>query len=210
MPHPWEPPPIPTRGNRSSRTLYESIGRFLATWEEIEIALSHLYAAAVGQTRFDAGATQAYGKKYNFQDRITALEAAFLKHSIRAPNQGHESRFREIITQIRGYSARRNDVAHGIVRLINIAQDPQSTLLATPNPPEWCLVPPDFGESKFVSPYIPAYALTSREINRLAANFWPIARQVFALASEIELLRHASRRKSPLPLPPPHSSPHRS
>ena len=40
--NPWDAPPFPKRGNRSSRVLYEAIGRALTTWELLETYLAKI------------------------------------------------------------------------------------------------------------------------------------------------------------------------
>jgi hypothetical protein len=202
MPDPWHPPPFPKRGNRSSRALYEAIGRALSTWEELETMLAHLYAALCGRSQFDTKANHAYGEELNFRNRLTELEHAGCRYFVKRPNQTQEGELAWVIRYVRGYSQRRNDVAHGVVRVLRMVLDPRQGLLSVSLPTEWCLVPPHFREAKFVSPDTPAHILTSREINRFAAAFWPIIRRTHALATAVELPRHALRRRSVVPPPP--------
>jgi hypothetical protein len=197
---PWHPPPFPKRGNRSSRALYEAIGRALCTWEELETMLAHLYAALCGRSQFDAKANHAYGEELNFRNRLTELERAGCRYFVKRPDQTQEGELAWVIRYVRGYSQRRNDVAHGVVRLLHMVLDPRQGLLTAPT--EWCLVPPDFREAKFVSPDTPAHILTSREINHFATAFSPIIRSTHALASAVELPQYASRRRFAVPPPP--------
>src|ERR1700693_2666187 len=143
MAEPWDRPPFPQQGNRSSRALYESIGRALCAWEELETALAHSYAALCDKSRFDERANNAYGEESNVKRRIDALRLAGRKYFARRPNQELEGELFWIVKYVEGYSARRNDVAHGVVRLIHMVKDPRATFLGgPPGPPQWCLVPP--------------------------------------------------------------------
>jgi hypothetical protein len=36
MPNPWEPPLFPDHGDNDNKTLFESIGRALTAWEDLE------------------------------------------------------------------------------------------------------------------------------------------------------------------------------
>jgi hypothetical protein len=197
MPDPWDPPPLSKRGNRSNRALYEAIGRALSTWEELETILPGLYAALCGHSRFDPAANNAYGKEPNFRKRLTALERAGSRYFMRKPDQILEGELAWVIRNSAGYSRRRNDVAHGVVRLL----DPQQGTLTVSVPAQWCLVPPHFRGAKFSAPETPVYILTSREINGFAVAFWPIFRRAHALVDAVELPAHALRRKSFAPPP---------
>jgi hypothetical protein len=87
MSYPWDHPPFPTRGNRSDGSLFEALVRTLNAWEEIEISMSHLYAAFVASDRFDPTASHAYGEDANFNQRSAKLARAAQAHFIRHPSQ---------------------------------------------------------------------------------------------------------------------------
>lgn len=53
MTDPWDRPPFPKRGHRSTLSLYVSIGRALNFWEMLEVALARLYSALSEQELFD-------------------------------------------------------------------------------------------------------------------------------------------------------------
>jgi hypothetical protein len=201
MPDPWDRPPFPKRGNRSDRVLYEAIGRALATWEELETMLAHLYAALCGHSAYDTKANHAYGAPLNFRTRLAKLERAGVDYFTKHPHPTLEAELGWVIQNAAGWSQRRNDVAHGVMRFLHMALDPQAGLLTGRGPPQCCLVPPHFDEAKFVSRDTPAHILTSREINAFAAAFWPIIRRAFALARAVELPQHALRRRSFVPPP---------
>lgn len=199
MSEPWDPPPFPKRGNRSYRVLLESIGRALTTWEELESYLANLYAALCGQDCYDQKANNLYGDELNFSGRIAALEQAGSRYFIKRPNQAREGELAWVIKYVTGYSRRRNDVAHGVVRCLQVVTDSSKTILGSNL--EWCLIPPHFREKKYVTPNDPVHILTSVEINKFAKDFWPILRGVYRLALAVELPPHASRRRFVLPPP---------
>jgi hypothetical protein len=201
VPDPWDAPPFPKRGNHSRRVLYESIGRALSTWEELESTLARLYAAFCGKDQYDTEANHAYGTELNFRNRLTELQRSACRYFIKRPHQDLEGDLAWVVRYATGYSRRRNDVAHGVVRLLHMVLDPRQGFLSAE--PGWCLVPPHFREDKFSSPTLPDYILTSREINRFANAFWPLVRRAHALSDTVELPHYASRRRSAVPPPWP-------
>lgn len=203
MPNPWDAPPFPKRGNKTERALFESIGRALTAWENIEAFLASLFAALQGKDLTNREAHNEYGIEANFQGRLRALREAGDAYFVKRPNQALEGEFFSLLKEIEGWSARRNDVAHGLVCAMHLARDRSRTLLSG-GPLEWCLVPPEFREAKYLDRNTPAHILTSREINAFAAAFFPVARRAHALTRAVELPQHALRRKRVVPpLSPP-------
>ena len=184
MPHPWDRPPFPARGNRSDRVLFDAIGRTLNAWEEVEISMAHLYATLATGDRFDSQANHLYGEEANFNGRLTTLEQAAEQRFIAEPSQPVEGEFSRLMRFVRGYSARRNDIAHGHALYIHWVRDPASreTLLSFGADLSWCWVPPHFRANKFNAQNRPEYVLTSREINEFGLTFWDIARAFSSLS----------------------------
>jgi hypothetical protein len=78
----------------------------------------------------------------NFRARLAKLERAGTQYFTKRPHQDLEADLAWIVQNAAGWSQRRNDVAHGVVRLLHMVLDPRETLLTAPT--EWCLVPPHF------------------------------------------------------------------
>ena len=197
MTDPWDRPPIPKRGNRSDKTLFEALGRTLNAWEEIEISMSHLYAAFSVYDRFDGTATHAYGVPANFRDRMTLLQRAADLHFIAHPNQEVEGEFHRLMRFAEGYSARRNDIAHSRASQIVWAlpmPDTAAEFVEIRDREEWCLIPPFFRAKKFTPDRRPTYAFTSRELNELGKVFWDIAHAFTNLSIMVSLHRYPPSR----------------
>jgi hypothetical protein len=173
MPDPLDRPPFPKRGNKSDCILFEAIGRTLNAWEEVEISLAHLYAAAVSGDRFDSAANHAYGEPTNFRQRIECLQRVAARRFINHPSQPIEGEFARLMELINGYAARRNDIAHGHTLPVQWLVDPadRPVLLSIAGQVQWCLVPPHFRANKFTARQRPAYALTSWEIRESGLVF---------------------------------------
>jgi hypothetical protein len=108
----WTLPRAPF-GDEHDDPLYLAVGKALSQWEELETALSGLFAVLV-ESRSPA-ATRAYGIVASAQGRYDLLcNAAEVYFAER--DQAAYAQFREIIKTLRLASPRRNDVAHGVVR----------------------------------------------------------------------------------------------
>lgn len=192
MGNPWDRPPFPKRGNKSIRVLQQAMGFSLSAWEQIEIALAHLYAAMTTGDRFNSSANHAYGEPANFAQRFASLQQIAEQHFMKYPSQDIEGEFCRLGKLITGYSGRRNDIAHSQALYIHWAIDhpPHRTILGmTENDRQWCLTPPHFRANKFTGRNRPAYALTSREVREFGLVFWDIAHAVSNLS--IWVIQHA-------------------
>jgi len=139
------------------------------------------------QCVFDEGKNREYGRPANFRERLTNLEAAGCRYFCKWPHQDLEGELTWVIRYAMGYSQRRNDIAHGIVRLagvVGIDIDIRDEM-------RWCVLPPHSRADKFTSGNMPTYILTSREINRFAKAFEAIVVRAWKLARAVELPRHA-------------------
>jgi len=167
MADPWDVPPLPTRGDDSDDTTYAAVGRFISSWEGCEVTLSLLHAAFVKQP-FRAQAMWEYGGGRIFAARLQILERAGCAHFRRKPDQDGEGDFKLLMTRVRGFSDRRNEIGHGIVQPIQWHDHtfgPDHQRDSTEGPWRYCLVPSHYTIRKFdLAPYRPNYAYTSVEI----------------------------------------------
>jgi hypothetical protein len=166
MSDPWDAPPFPTRGDDADDTTYAAVGRFISAWEEAEVALSLVHAALVKRP-FDAEAIWGYGDERIFRDRLKALNNVAAGFFCGRPDQALEGDFKALSDKACGFAARRNEVAHGIVRPIqwyDHAFGPDR-IRQTDSPDNYCLVPAHYTHRKFErEPYRPKYAYTSVEL----------------------------------------------
>lgn len=112
---PWATPPLPEKGDWSESALYESVGRALTNWERFEHELANLFAAFLSPSLYRLPASRAYGSVISFQARANMVQAAGDAFFLIEPNPQQEADFESILNLARGYSARRNDIAHGVV-----------------------------------------------------------------------------------------------
>jgi hypothetical protein len=183
--NPWDRPTLAQQGSRSDRALFESIGRTLNAWEQIESELAHLYSAMIAGHRFDMSANLVYGVPNTIQLRLAALQRAAKAHCVRHPSQEIEGEFERLSEMVERYSARRNDIAHGIARPFRWIITPKlEGLVMYPNTESsWCLVPPHYRPKRTRPDSYPAYLLTSREINAFGSVFLKIAHALSNLSN---------------------------
>lgn len=115
--NPWDRPrQLPAHGDLERDTTYLSVGRALSHWERFEAYLAMIYTETIGvRPGQDIPALRAYGAIISFSGRAEMVEEATKAFFFMRPNPGLHSRFDELVEMARGYSARRNDLAHGVV-----------------------------------------------------------------------------------------------
>ena len=181
---PWDRPPLARQGNRSDRALFESIGRTLNAWEQIESELAHLYSAFLTGDRFDPAANLAYGIPNTIPLRLANIQKAAKPYSVQHPSQAVEAEFDRLAEMIEQYSARRNDIAHGIVRPFQWIITPklEGLVMFPTAESSWCLIPPHYRPKRTRRDDYPAYLLTSREINALGSVFLKLTHALSSLS----------------------------
>jgi hypothetical protein len=166
MPDPWDIPPFPARGDDHEDTTYAGIGRITSRFEEIEVELSYIYSLFVDRPE-EMEAIKEYGTENNFHERIGRLVKAGHGYFLRQPNQELEADFDRITDIARKYAARRNDIAHGIVRPFQWITLPSGNAIDASQSLQFCVVPPHYKGKKFDPQDMPIYVYTRRELNAL-------------------------------------------
>jgi hypothetical protein len=129
--NPWDITPFSGHGDKFPNTTYEAVGRALSAWEELEVNLSHLFGVFSGKDPLSTETYASYGEERIFVQRADMLERLASSYFIIKPNQNLEGDFCHLICDTRCFSARRNDIAHGVVRPI---QTYPATLIPVENP----------------------------------------------------------------------------
>lgn len=119
---PFDRRPWPKAGDPEIDITYAAVGRFLSSWERYEGILSLLFSAFVVNMERE-GARRAYSAVRTFEGRITMLSAASEAYFHEIPNEAWLNSFKAIYKDAKGFSPRRNDVAHGVVQYFNIAPE---------------------------------------------------------------------------------------
>jgi len=176
---PWNPKPKLPRGDASADILYAAVGRALSQWEQLETNLALCFSAFVGASLKD-GAVLAYGTVTAFTGRRDMVKVAFEAF----PARSHEkiAPFKDILNRAGNFSARRNEIAHGIVTRLTVEQVDNGCYLLPPlyntNKQRKFAVTAGFGD----------YAYTSSQISEYTQHFGDLANEtgsLFAAARSI-------------------------
>lgn len=187
MGDPWDIPPLPLRGDADADETYKMVGRAISGWEEVEYHLSHLYAQFLGKTA-DIATMRQYGEPRIFSDRAAKLEMAATAFFARQPSQQAEGRLSTLMRQVRGFSDRRNEIAHSVVRALQWVHPPMpeydplrgETL-------EYGLVPPIYTDRKLDATNRPKYIYTANELTQFVLAFHELS--VAALHLKLDIAR---------------------
>lgn len=121
---PWDVPPRPSTYDRDSEILLAAVGSALSAWQYVEDAIARIFESiltdctpkgeyVIGGVEYMTPAERAYGSIVSFDARAgmvqAAAEAFFEVHK----NPQLHARLKKLLQSLRGWSARRNEVAHG-------------------------------------------------------------------------------------------------
>lgn len=186
---PWDIPPSDT-GDPIPDPIYTSVGKALSAWEELEVEISCLFAVLIGLRRRSPEAYAAYAAGVGFSGRSTIVEKASEPFFIKHPNQTDEGDFTSMLIRLRGYSLRRNDIAHGVVRLlsrISIALGTGGTRITS----SYFLVPANYMRKRFLASETPRYHYSSNMIDSFQATFKNLNESVAKLIDRLSRKRRS-------------------
>lgn len=157
MPNPWDIPPRPRFGDESADRIYEAVGGALCTWEEIELRLSWIYSVLTNRAPPSHTIIQEYGRALNFNERVGNLEKSAAAYFIKSPDQALEGEVSELFCEVRQFSLRRNEIAHGVIR----AQGRT----------DYFLFPPSYAARRWRSEHAPTFVYNAANIHNFHHYF---------------------------------------
>lgn len=191
-PEDFKIPPIPPVGERRKDKIHLAAGRAIHQWEVVEFHLGQLFADLLGTT-IPVGALRAYGAMSAFNVRQQMLMHAADAFFHYAPNDELRARFNRIVKSLAdNASARRNEIAHGLV----IAQNKG-------HGESYFLVPSYHSAKKRSFAADPTYQYTSKEIEDFTKKFRLLAAEVYRLGVACLEWHAASQKKLRERHPPP-------
>jgi len=197
MPQPklWDPPPFPENGDDDERSTFEWIGRALSEWERFEAFLGLIFGVFVGSYDGDAPAMRAYGTVASFKARIDMIKAAADAHFMKHPNSA-SAIFDHICEEAIGFSARRNEIAHGVVQLYypdgkNAAG---SVLGPSLHATRKRKLSKKVGDPISIKP---TYAYSAQELLKFTRDFHLLAQRAKGFHRNFDLLLKEKRKASP-------------
>lgn len=177
MAAPWDQPPFPEAGDPDADMTYCGVGHVLSCWERVEVELARIYSIFVGKPN-DLDAIKEYGDKTIFRRRADDLIQAFENFRVRHCTQDLEGDFEELTDRIAGWSARRNDVAHGIVEQTHNLRHYRE-LYKQEGLIRYVLIPSLYVHKRRDPNYQSTYCYSSQELHYFAA-------EIFKLVSDLE------------------------
>ena len=120
-------PPPPIRGGDTEEApLYTQVGRALSAWEAMEDIVARLFSALVGDrvALMASPATRAYGTVATFRGRKEMVSAAAQSYFFEKEHKGRLAEIKSFLNSCSDWSARRNEIAHGVVRQIILETHP--------------------------------------------------------------------------------------
>jgi hypothetical protein len=199
----WDIPPPPQFGDDSEDITFTSVGRALSRWEEFEAVFASLFAALVGTEDNNAAALRAYGSIITFRGRAGMVRAAAEIHFAMFPDLDLEKKFRAFVNELTNHaSARRNEIAHGVVRVSPLVGPDGLKQYFFLYPPRYAsnkneLKRIDSADSQQIGWYEPQYIYSSVEIDQFAAAFRGLVPRL------VEIMGPMLERRAPkVPKPP--------
>lgn len=181
---PWDVPPRPTDYDRDPEVLYAAIGSALSSWQYVENAIANIFEWLVveGDPRVNyvdsmSPAERAYGSVVSFDGRagmVTAAADAFFdvhKHP------SFHTRLSKLMEACRGWSGRRNEIAHG-----QVGGSPVDLNLCA-------LWPSEYSSRKRAVDYRARYVYNSAQIKEFGHRFLHLAETVRDFLSEFRAWR---------------------
>jgi hypothetical protein len=180
MPDPWDRPPIAPVGDASADITYTAVGRFLSQWEGLEIELSDLYAIFIGKYEKREAYEEYYNKSRTLSSRIKLLNESAYSFFIIHPSQTDEGDFSNLTARILGFSDRRHEIAHGIVRpYVAYAWLTEWSNPTDRDTTKTCLVPPYYQRNWHTEQFgLPKYVYIAIQIDRLTAKVADLVRDL--------------------------------
>lgn len=115
---PWEIPDLPATGDARNDVTFRAIGAALSNWEWFEGNLSLTFSFLIGSGYGNLAATRAYGTVESFRGRANMIREAagvYFKYP-HNKNDELEAELTDVLRVAGNFSARRNEIAHGIVQ----------------------------------------------------------------------------------------------
>jgi hypothetical protein len=198
-PKKWAAPAAPERGDDDERGIYAAVGAALTKWEQLEHELGQIFVALIGYGR-SVEAQRAYGAIMANSGRLDMINAALESFFLTRQSDDHKvirANLIKILADVRDLSARRNEIAHGIVG-IKLGDDIDEFTDAS-----FVLAPSFFTykkrklfvvtESSIVG-MSPDYEYSSAQINTIATWFVSLRQRATKIALAIRRLRYLEQQ----------------
>jgi len=205
MPNAWEIPCGPKFkvGDAAEKTIHEAVGRALSKWEGLVADLTFVFAVLTSQEEpwhynpavRAFGAVQGAAAKSEMVQQ--AAEALFhnFERQLNVDCDEYRTELKSLLREYNGWSARRNDVAHGYV---TESRMPDYTKDDTPITSTYLLCPSHSASRKWPVGWEPVYQYRAGEIEKFGVCFDELAERVRTFSKRLEQWRLDVIRRNPL------------
>jgi hypothetical protein len=189
MANPWDVAPWPDQGNETADEIFRAVGEALSSWELIEQGIATIFTVVTvgGYYAASEPAIRAYGSVANSRSRVQMVRAAAESWFHQWPDCPLETNIKDLLNECEKWSARRNEIAHGIVdRLTDQWIN------------GWYLFPGLYSIKKRPLGGRAAYRYTAKNIEEYARGFTDLYNRLSLIVSALEEWRRiaASRELS--------------
>jgi hypothetical protein len=158
----------PKIATKDVNDIFQAVGASLSAWEFLEHQIAMLFSLLVSEIpppqplNDFTPAVRAYGSIVSFQARAGMVEAAARAYFHLHPHDEFEQWYKDLMKAANGWSARRNDVAHGTVN-------------GCPWDSNLCLLwPSDYNTKKYSLERLPAYLYNHIQIKEFTDQFYDL------------------------------------
>jgi hypothetical protein len=184
-PKPWAVPPRATVFDEpSGKELFVAVGGALSSWQFVEDVIASIFEVLVAGTQGRwtyvnsmSPAERAYGSVVSFDGRAGMVEAAAEAFFYVNHHHIYEARLKDLLKTCRGWSGRRNEVAHG-----RIAGSPISLNLCA-------LWPSEFSSRKRTIDHRAAFVYNSAQIKEFDRQFLDLHMELLNFLGEFRAWR---------------------
>ena len=106
---------MPDRGSNNEDIIFMGVGRALSAWERFEWQLAIVFGLLVSRDGDPLAARRAYGSVVSFRGRTDMVLAASRAAFWQEPGAEIHKELENHIIEAGRFSARRNEIAHGVV-----------------------------------------------------------------------------------------------
>jgi hypothetical protein len=174
-PDPFTKPILATKGDSNSQDTYAAVGAALSSWETSGTMFGALYGAFVKPTGANTIALRAYGAILAPSSRHDMITEAAEAYFAGVGDAALHERVKKLLKLYRSASARRNEIAHGVV-------------MGRGKPLKFFLVPGIFASRKRELDMVTTkYQLSSVEINQYTRHFAQLTSRAVPLLNDVRL-----------------------
>jgi len=174
----WAVPDLNLGGDPDPYITFGAVGAALTDWERFEGHLALIFTALIGLGDEAHAARRAYGTIAAFQGRAGMVRAAAEAYFDEHPDPDLQKDLADLLNTASRASARRNEIAHGVVQPI----DPSKTVFTGGR---YTLVPAYYATNKRDLRHQARYSYAAVEIQRFARQFDELVEPALALLDRI-------------------------